>query len=344
MRCEPAPLAALVAALAVALGGCAISLDDVGPAPTPDGGPPALPACRIFRDEARGVAATGRVRSFTRAAQTVFAVDGLVPAAGGAVIAPAVFAVDAPDAATCLSGAPAALPASAALDVTALGAGLGGTLLATFAVGDRAFAYVRAAQGWTDVGVALAEWDDGAAAFVARGAYLFTADRPAYGDAVLVDGDVVYAYGCQESGFLRQSCYVARAPGDRLDDPTAYEFYRSGGDFGPDPDSAWPIFDGGGGLAVVARGARVYAVYATPLGVTLHARSALGPTGPWSADYELAACDLPAGAFCGGVGAHEALGAGADALAVTYAVGSFDPLPAGADQARLVLLPLTGLP
>jgi hypothetical protein len=228
--------------------------------------------------------------------------------------------------------------------VSALGDGVSGTLLAAFAVGGRAFAYVRASRGWDDVGVTLAEWDDDAAAFVAGGEYLFTADRPTYGDAVLVDGDTVYAYGCRPSGFLSESCFVARAAGDRLADPTAYEFYRSGGDFGPDPDSAWPIFEGGGGLAVVARGARVYAVYATPLGGSLHVRSGLGPTGPWSADYEVTACELPEGAFCGGVGAHDTLAPGPDQLALTYAVGSFDPLPAGADQSRLVFVPLAGLP
>jgi hypothetical protein len=335
----------LAVALGVALlGGCAISLDEAPAAATPDGGPPALPACRIFLDEARGVAATGRVRSFARDAQTVFAVDSLATGAGGAALAPAVFPVDAPDAAACLRGSPAALPAAAGLDLSALGDGVGGTLLATFVVAGRAFAYVRAAQGWTDIGVTLAEWDDGAAAFVAPGTYLFTADRPAYGDAALVDGDTVYVYGCQSSGFLRESCFVARAPGDRLGDPTAYEFYRSGGDFGPDPDSAWPIFDGGGGLAVVARGARVYAVYGTPLGGSLHVRSGLAPIGPWSADYEVTTCAAPTGAFCGGVGVHEALAAGPDELAVTYAVSSFDPLPAGAAESRLVIVPLAGLP
>jgi hypothetical protein len=335
----------VVTALGVALlGGCAISLDGTAPETGPDGGPPALPACRIFQDEARGVAATGRVRSYAREGQAVFAVDGLVTEEGVAAIAPAVFPVDGPDAAACLRGRPAVLPTAPALDARALGGAVSGTLLATFAVGGRAFAYVRAAEGLTGLGVTLAEWDDGAAVFVAQGTYLFTADRPTYGDAALVDGDSVYAYGCQPSGFLSESCFVARAPGDRLHDPTAYEFYRGGGDFGPDPDTAWPIFEGGGGLAVTARGVRVYAVYATPLGGSLHVRSGLGPTGPWSADYEVTTCDLPAGAFCGGVGLHDALAAEPDQLAVTYAVGSFDPLPAGADQSRLVIVPLAGLP
>ena len=161
---------------------------------------------------------------------------------------------------------------------------------------------------------------------------------------MLVDGDRVYAYGCAPSGFLSARCFVARAPVDRLHDRTAYEFYRSGGEFGPDPDTAWPIFEGGGGLAVVSRGARVYAAYVTPLGGTIHVRSGLGPTGPWSADVEVATCDLPAGAFCGGLGAHEALAAAADQLALTYAVSSFAPLPAGADASRLVIVPLGGLP
>jgi hypothetical protein len=337
---------ALVAALAL-LGGCALSLDDAtdGGAAA-DGGAPPRPTCPAFADGERGVAATGRLRSFAVDGGAVFVVDRLTPGAGAPAVANAVFEVNAPDATTCLRGGPAG-PVAAGLDARALGDGVTTGLLAAFVAGGRRFAFVQvsAPDGFVPVGVALAEWDDAAGLYVADGGYLFTADRPNFGDAALVVGDLVYAYGCRGSGWLTDACYVARAPADRLHDPTAYEFYRSGGDFGPSADDAWPIFDGGAGLAVVQRGARVYALYAPPLGAEIRLRSGLGPTGPWSTEFTMTACELAAkDAFCGGVSAHDVLGGGDESVAVTYAVSSFSALPAGAAASRLVVVPITGLP
>lgn len=335
-----------IAVIAQALAACAISLD---PEPVPDTAlpddVPEIAGCPLFDDE-RGLAATGRVRSFVRDDRTFFVADALRIEAGDepTTIEHAVFEAEALDAATCLRGVPATLPAQGGLDASALGDDVSAHILSTFVAGTRTLAYVHTFEGFELIGVGLAEWDDVAGAFVAGGEYLFTGDRPAYGDAALVVDDTVYAYGCRESGFLTDACYVARVPADRAHDPTAYEFYQDGGGFGTDPDDAWPIFEGGRGLAITSRGDRVYAAYATPLGRTLHVRSGLGPTGPWSAPVQVTRCELPDDAFCSGVAAHPLLDDAPDRLALSYAVGSFEPLPDDAARTRLVIVPLAELP
>src|SRR5690606_14956340 len=162
--------------------------------------------------------------------------------------------------------------------------------------------------------------------------------RPTYGDAALVAGDDIYAYGCATSGFLAEDCFVARAPVARAADPTAWRYWRDGDDFGADPDDAWPIFSGGSGLAVTTAGPRVVVAHGTPLGDTVFLRTGLGPTGPWSPPAPVTRCALPAGAFCGALAFAEPL-AVAGELALTYAIASFDPLAPDARRTRLVRLP-----
>jgi hypothetical protein len=332
--------------LAQALAACAISLDpEPVPEPVDPDEVPEIPGCPLF-DDGRGLSAAGRVRSFVRGDRTWFVADVLRVEDGGGeptAIEPAVFEAGTLDAETCLRGVPEMLPARSGLDTSAL-ADVDASILSTFVAGDRTLAYVHAFEGFALIGIALAEWDDAAGAFVARGEYLFTGDRPAYGDAALVVDQTIYVYGCRESGFLTDACYVARVPVDRAHDPTAYEYYQDGGGFGTDPDDAWPIFEGGRGLAITSRGDRVYVAYATPLGRSLHVRSGLGPTGPWSAPVEVTRCELPGGAFCSGVAAHPLLEDAPDRLALSYGVGSFEPLPDDAARTRLVIVPLAELP
>lgn len=335
-----------IAVFAQTLTACAISLDpEPAPVTDPPGEVPEIAGCPLFDDD-RGRAATGRVRSFVRDDRTFFVADSLRAAEGASgptTIEPAVFEAGLLDVETCLRGVPAMLPAQSGLDASALGE-VDTAILSTFVAGTRTLAYVHAFEGFEPVGVALAEWDDAAGAFITRSEYLFTGDRPAYGDAALVVDETIYAYGCRESGFLTDACYVARVPVDRAQDPTAYEFYQDGGGFGADHDDAWPIFEGGRGLAITSRGDRVYAAYATPLGRTLHVRSGLGPTGPWSAPVQVTQCELPDDAFCSGVAAHPVLEDAPDRLALSYAVASFASLPDDAARTRLVFVPLDALP
>lgn len=329
--------------------GCALSLDETDASPLrADSGVPAPPTCVPFREPGI-VGATGRVRSYPAPAgggALRFAVDALELDSGA--VAPAVFDGVDPGATGCLARVPDPAPATPALDLAPLGGGLGGSLLDTFEVAGQRYAYVATTAGFDPVGVAIASWDEVAGRFVVAPEHLFTSDRPAYGDAVIVDGDVVYAYGCAGSGFLTDSCYLARVAADRLGDRTAYEFYRGGGpgnDFVASIDEAWPLFEGGGGLAVVARADRVYVAYVTPLGETVTLRSGLGPSGPFSAPLAAARCELPAGGFCRGLSAHPALDA-ADpgALTLTYANSSFEPLTAEQRATRMVQVRLDALP
>ncbi|MCC7000201.1 MAG: DUF4185 domain-containing protein [Deltaproteobacteria bacterium] len=343
----------LVVPLALATSGCAWSLDEPAPlqAPGVDAGVPMPPACALLAEPARGlVGARGRVRtlrfpdgSLRLIADTLQTRDG----AGDHSVGPVVLTLTSADAAGCLLPAlPATLPTTpptSALDVSPLGAGTGQLLGVAVSAG-RPIALVETLAFINRIGIAAATWDDARGVFVAAASYLFTGDRAGFGDAVLVEDGFIYAYGCRNVGFLRDACYLARAPEAGLADPTAYTFYRAGGSFGPDLEDAWPLFDGGSGLAVLHRGARYYALYLTPLGDTIQARSGLSPSGPWSAPVVAARCVPPGGGFCTGLAVHPELAARPDHVWVSHAVASFDPLSPEDASSRLMELALTGLP
>lgn len=342
MRCETN-----VSALLVALAACAVSLDDdvTDGAVTPDATAPIVATCQLLTGAGNGITgASGRVRVSDAGDDTVLIeVDTLH--VGGSAVAPAVLVAPTPDPNGCLPAVGLEVPTGAALDPSALGDDITATLLATFAVESERLAYVQVSRGLEPVGVGVASWDAVRNLYVADADYLFTADRPAYGDAVLVDGDTVYAYGCRNVAFLTDACYVARVPANRVRERTAYQFYRDGGSFAADPDGAWPIFQGGRGLAVARRGARVYAAYAPLLGRALHIRSGLGPTGPWSASLTVAACELETSAtFCTGVSVLEPVAAAPNLFALSYAIGSFESLSAEQSATRLVRVSVDALP
>jgi hypothetical protein len=166
-------------------------------------------------------------------------------------------------------------------------------------------------------------------------AMLWTANRPAYGDAVHEENGTLYLWGCKPGGFLRQDCYVARVPVDKIEIDAAYTYYEGGGNWSARADGAWPIATGGPTVAVKKTGARFTMLYVTPLGKTLHVRTGLAPHGPWSEETEVASCDLPSGAFCGDAAFH------ADGR-ISYSIGSFEPDVAPAERyaTRLAALSL----
>ncbi len=327
----------VVLALACSLAGaCAVSLDDPAGSPSPaDPDVAVLAGCNALAASDTGViGATGRVQTLELAGAQFAIADELLATSG--TIAPAAVAVR-PGVEGCLADA-SLPPATPALELSALGAGLTGRLLGAVPAGAGAIAYVAVANDADPVGVALATWDPSVARFVVAPGYLFTADRPRYGDAALVAGDLLYAYGCRSARFLGEDCFVARVPLASAGDRTAYRFYAQGGNWTDDPDGAWPIFEGGDGLAVVARGAGVVAAYTTPLSDTIELRNGLDPSGPWSAPIAAARCELPDGAFCGPLALHPQLDSGA--LYVTYGIATFDPLAPAARRTRLIALPL----
>ncbi|HEY3352641.1 MAG TPA: DUF4185 domain-containing protein [Polyangia bacterium] len=357
--------AALALLLALCAGGCAISLDgDAAPAPDAGGPAPRLTGCRLFADSGAVLAVSGAARSLDDGAGgalwivdavTVRGADGSERTVSGAGVT---VAAEAPLAACLAGGAWLGGPddPQPLLDPALLGAGESAAPLAPVrtAAGARLYyALSRAAPdqpfGTQLVGYGVAARDDATGRFV-PGALLFAGDRPAFGVAALAGADAVYVYGCQDDGFLAASCAVARAPADRLADESAYEFYQGGGQWIARVEDAWPIVAAGTTVSVAydATRARYLMAYVTPLGRTLILRSGLGPTGPWSRPYEVAACELPArdpGAFCGNAALHPDLAARvpAGSVALTYAIATF-ARPAGTTAedywTRLVVVPL----
>ena len=333
---------ALTAALLALAQACAVPLDDpIAAAPTPDA-PPRLVGCPLLAAPPAVLGAVGRVQAVmsTDGAATVVAdalqyADGTrSPGAAAIHLAPA----HTPPGACGGGWSP---PLGAELRTLGLGSldeAVTINALAAFDSPTGLRAFVRTSLGEDAVGTALAAVDPASGDLVAAPPYLFTADRPVYGEAVLVSDDHLYAYGCAPSGWLEDACFVARVPMARVSEPSAWRFSAGGGTWVDDPDLAWPSFSGGRGLAVRRDGERVLVAYATPLSTTLMGRSGLGPDGPWSAPTPLGSCATPAGAFCGPLAFLPALD-GEEGLAIAQGVASFEALTPEEQLTRLVRVP-----
>ena len=195
--------------------------------------------------------------------------------------------------------------------------------------------------GVKTVGRGIARWDAQAGRFT-RSPLLWTGDRPAYGASALVDGAWVYAYGCEAAndGWTR-ACYAARAPSLQVADINAWQYATAVGKFTGNPDDAQPILTGVGDVSLRRHASgRLLVTYFKPLDSVLQVRSALGPTGPFSAPHALGQCQATSGTFCVGAVQHPELDGDDATIAVTFARASFDPLPAADRWPRLARLPL----
>ena len=203
--------------------------------------------------------------------------------------------------------------------------------------------------GVKTIGRGIARLDAASGQFQ-RGPLFWTADRPNYGQAAIVDGGWLYAYGCSGSadGWSRD-CYVARVPVGQISDINAWQYATGVGQFTANVDDAQPILTGVGDIEVRRHAAatpepsgRLLLTYIKPLDTLLQVRSALGPTGPFSAPHVLGQCEASTGTFCVGAVQHPELDPDAATIAVTFARASFDPLPSDARWPRLAFLPLPG--
>ncbi len=328
----PSPGCAAGAALvsvASALFGCAVNLNpDASPSPPP---PSAAVLASCLPLEARAAALEGRVGAlalpdgmplFTAENATI---DGRTAPTG----------FESADATACLGNAEP-LAARPLIDVSALGPALEPGTVAHPLGGvttDAAYLFFTAAQGLGSGGIGIARFDDAAGRFVAV-SMLWTADRPSYGSAALVDGDYVYVFGGLAARFLDADAYVARAPLDSVTEPAAYEYWAGGGDYAPNADEAAPLVAAGTtpSVAYDAVHSRFLLAYVTPLASEISVRSGLAVTGPWSLPVTLGRCDLPAvdpDSFCGDVTLVPALAGGTD-IAVTQAVASFSRVASAA--------------
>ena len=334
MRAEAGFLACLL------VSGCAINLASERAAPTPEPELPALSGCLPLAD--RAAALTGRLSLVTLADHTPLAL------ADSATVAGETHSVAFSGASSgCLTES-TPLAAQPLIDTAALsqGASLAARPLAALTLGDTVLYFsAEHASGVGSEGFGVARWDANNQRFVAL-SLLWTADRPSYGSAAALVGDEVYVLGGLAARFLSADVYLARVPRAQLAEPSAYEYWQGGGNFGPDPDSARPLIAGGTApsLAWNAEHQRWLMLYATPLSTAVTVRSGLGVSGPWSAPYALGACDLPASgtnAFCGELSLTPTLAADGQ-IAFTQGVASFARPATATDQdfwTRLVRVP-----
>ncbi len=153
-------------------------------------------------------------------------------------------------------------------------------------------------------------------------------------------------FGGLNARFLSADVYLARVPSAQIAEPSAYEYWQGGGNYGSDPDSALPVVEGGASPSVAWDAARQrwLMLYASPLASDVTVRSGLDVSGPWSAPYTLGACDLPASdpsSFCGDLAIVPEL-ATDGGIAFSQAVATFARPARATDQdfwTRLVRTP-----
>lgn len=317
-----------LAALALAvLAACAAGGD---PDPAADGGtdgvpPPLAEGCRLFDGAVRGAA-----RSYPAGNGVTRWIVGEARVSRGAE-------VDVVSAATAVvldEGAPDCFSSAVIAERSVLAVPRA-TPMAAVRAAEAGWMYF---ESWREApgepfgvrleGYGVARYDESTGQLVGSGRLLWTADRPSFGRSVVAPGDgYLYLHGCREAGFLRHDCYVARVEEARLEDESAYAYYSGGGNWTARVDGAWPVATAGPSVDVrfdAVRG-RYLMAYVPVLGSTIHLRTGLTPSGPWSRAYPLARCDVPDEVFCGDVVLHPHLAPDAEHLALTYSAGSFAP-------------------
>jgi hypothetical protein len=149
------------------------------------------------------------------------------------------------------------------------------------------------------------------------------------GDAVLVDGGFVYAYGCPGTPhWLEEDCFVGRAPLDAVDTRSAWQIFGAGG---WDQGKPARVFGSGPHRGGVARDPRAgdsfLHIYAIGFGSSIELTTAPRPEGPWSPSHTLVACELPKrdpDAYCAGPVIHLELfdPMRPNELVISYSVGT----------------------
>ena len=161
------------------------------------------------------------------------------------------------------------------IDASALGANVTARPLAAVSVANVVFLYfsVGHADGLASDGFGIATYDANGQDFIAL-PLLWTSDRPSYGSAAALVGDEVYVFGGLAARYLSADVYLARVPSAQIVNQSAYEYWQGAGVFGPNPDSAVPLVEGGTEPSVAfdsTRG-RWLMLYATPLATDVTVR------------------------------------------------------------------------
>ncbi len=142
-------------------------------------------------------------------------------------------------------------------------------------------------DGFTTVAVATARIAVGATVATRTSGDLFAAPEPLF-IPQLVDGGYVYAVACAPSGFLNQSCELARAPLAMAEQRDAYEFWDGGG-YTHDIARAAEFIDRGNAPSIVwnAHLGRYLSVVSEVVSNTILLRTAPAIEGPWDDGTEL---------------------------------------------------------
>jgi hypothetical protein len=119
---------------------------------------------------------------------------------------------------------------------------------------------------------------------------LFAENEPTYGEAAVIDGDLLYTFACTGGGVHRASCTLARVPPEKVTDRSAWTFW-DGGAWSSKLGGARTVVSAGSGLTVFRRNDLWVATYTLPLDNQVVARTAPALTGPWSEEAELFVAD-----------------------------------------------------
>jgi hypothetical protein len=150
------------------------------------------------------------------------------------------------------------------------------------------------------------------------------------GDAAVLDGGFVYAYGCPGAPrWLVEDCVVGRAPVERAREPAAWSILGDGGWGAGAPVVVFGSGPHRGPVLADPRGGFVH-VYAAGFGGSVEIARSGRPEGPWSGPTTLLACELPAAdpnSYCAGPIVHLELfdPLRPDEIVVSYAIGTTAP-------------------
>jgi hypothetical protein len=118
---------------------------------------------------------------------------------------------------------------------------------------------------------------------------LFGENEPGFGAASAIDGEDLYAFACDKSGFGRP-CLIGRVPAAHALERSAWTYW-DGESWSAQIGDAHPVFDGGLGLSVFRLRGKWVAVYAASLSSDIKARTADTLVGPWSSEVALFTAD-----------------------------------------------------
>lgn len=144
---------------------------------------------------------------------------------------------------------------------------------------------------------------------------------PSWGNgAVLARDGNAYLYSCERVGDFDNRCRVARVDPARATDPSAYEYLRSGGDWGDDVrDAVTEIHDQTSMSTTFSDFTESYiTVAARLLDENIELRRAESPSGTWSDPITLFEAVKPSSWFVGDVRAHPGLAEENNHLVITF--------------------------